>query len=120
VQADREKRSQEGLSDQPKGQRPMRSLASLRATLHFILQYIAPCRDVSFPLALTPPHLPFGTPLNLIAIVCHLVCNQMFLTMQPNVFVCLKFFCSVSTAMLTSELIVTRLAEAPAGLRTCP
>ena len=40
----------------------MRSLASLRATLHFILQYIAPCRDVSFPLALTPPHLPAPTP----------------------------------------------------------
>ena len=57
----------------------MCSLASLRATLHFILQYIASCRDVSFPLALTPPHLPFGTPLNLIAIVRHLVCNQMFL-----------------------------------------
>ena len=46
--------------------------------------------------------------------------THLFLTMQPNVFVCLKFFYSISTAMLTSELIVTRLAEAPAGLRTCP
>ena len=28
--------------------------------------------------------------------------THLFLTMQPNVFVCLKFFHSVSTGMLTS------------------